>query len=205
MLIHGLGFRKRPGQRIVFNHMSRYIADEWPRLASYEMALADRVLCNSEETRRVLVSRGLRQVELFQNPAPLCWGEMRHVSMGTRGLNVSNHPPEELMSLDLDRVGGKNGGTGQVRLTPGLLTSYPFVVCNGKTVVYALRAGVPVYLYDMFGGPGWLTEENFARAEEFNFSGRGFSRKTTDEIRAELAVIPAPLSCPDRFKLECVL
>jgi hypothetical protein len=204
MLIHGLGFRKRPGQRIVFNHMSSYIADEWPRLASYEMALADRILANSEETRRVLLDKGLRGVELFQNPAPLCWGQscvMPHLG----GLSVSNHPPEEIKALGLASIGGPNGGTGQRRLTPTDLRSHHFVVCNGKTVVYALRAGVPVYLYDMFGGPGWLTEENFARAEEFNFSGRGFSRKTTEQIRAELAVIPAPLPCPDRFKLECVL
>lgn len=202
MLIHGLGFRKRPGQRIIFNHMSSYVPEEWPKLPGYEMALADRVLCNSEETRRVLEDRGLKGVELFQNPAPIQFEIYSSGILG--GLSISNHPPKELAPViaNIAAIGGPNGGTGQRRVTFRDLVNTRFVICNGKTVQYALRAGVPVYLYDMFGGPGWLNEGNFHRAEQFNFSGRGFSRKTTDEIRAELATIPAPMSCPDRFKLE---
>jgi glycosyltransferase involved in cell wall biosynthesis len=200
LLIHDLGFRKRAGQRIIFNHMSSYVPDEWPRLAGYEMAIADVVLCNSEETRVVLEGRGLSGVKLFQNPAPIGFE-----GAGGRGggrLLVSNHPPAEILSIPGCRFGGPNGGRTQHRIGPYQMADAHTVVCNGKTVAYALRAGVPVYLYDHFGGPGWLTSENFERAEYFNFSGRGFGRKTYEEIFTELRTVPEPMSCPDRFKLE---
>jgi len=64
---------------------------------------------------------------------------------------------------------------------------------------------VPVYLYDHFGGCGWLTEDNFALAEWHNFSGRGFGKKSTASISRELANVPEAMPCPDRFKLEEVL
>ena len=40
-----------------------------------------------------------------------------------------------------------------------------------------LQWGVPVYVYDYLGGPGYLTEANFSLAERNNFSGRGFEKK----------------------------
>lgn len=195
MLIHDLGFRKCPSQRIVFNHMSSYVEMEWPRLPSYEMAIADTMLANSEETRGVL---GLQGVKLFQSPAPIAWEAVGAGDGPT--LIVSNHAPAELLEAvpESARVGTGN----PVRMSPRIISKHRAVVCNGKTVQYALRAGVPVYLYDQFGGCGWLTADNFKRAEWFNFSGRGFGRKSVDEIRAELATIPEPLLCPDRFKLD---
>lgn len=36
--------------------------------------------------------------------------------------------------------------------------------------------GMPVYCYDIHGGPGWLNDENYSTAKFFNFSGRGFNR-----------------------------
>ena len=46
--------------------------------------------------------------------------------------------------------------------------------------------GVPVYVYDYLGGPGYLTEANFSLAERNNFSGRGFEKKTSDELLKEI-------------------
>ena len=193
LLIHDLGFRKHAHQRIVFNHMSSYVPLEWPKLPAYEQSIADVILANSEETRRVLPLTGVR---LLRNPAPKCF-DSPHLG-GEGVLLVSNHPPSELTSI----VGRRYG---QVRVTPDMIRQYDCIICNGKTVQYALRSGVPVYLYDHFGGPGWLTPENFDKAEEHNFSGRPWPRKTADEIRAELSVVPAPMPCPDRFKLEYAL
>jgi hypothetical protein len=222
MLIHDLGFRKRLSQRIVFNHMSSYARLEFPNLASYENVLADWILANSQETREALEWAGLREVELFQNPAP----ELMQVTYAgahpqKTPVFVSNHMPSELRVVAEShpfvlRYGAQDNPE---RVNPTYFTCAKYVVANGKTVQYALRAGVPVYLYDHFGGCGWLTEENFAQAERFNFSGRGFGeevewksemglmrsrmlKKGSDEIAEELATIPAPLPCPDRFKLE---
>lgn len=196
MLIHSLTFRKREGQRIIFNHMSSYVDLEWPRLPDYEMELADVILANSPETREKLHSLGLSGVELYQNPAPAFTSH--RMATNTQPLMVSNHPPEELLGIP----GVKVGIDRPIRMSPDALAKCPYVICNGKTVQYALRAGVPVYLYDHFGGPGWLTEENFEVAEWHNFSGRGFTKKSTDEIRKELTTIGPVLPCPDRFKLE---
>jgi len=201
-LIHELGFRKRPHQRVVFNHMSSWIPDEWPKLAGYEMALSDVILANSCETRERLESLGLSNVKLFQNPAPIAFD----ISPSrVDALLVSNHEPAELAGVKGRRIGGRNGAGKQRRITPEDIAASAYVICNGKTVQYALRAGVPVYLYDSFGGPGWLTQENFNLAEWHNFSGRGFERKDAATIARELRIIPAPRQCPSRFKLEDVL
>ena len=200
LLIHDLGFRKRDSQRIIFNHMSSYVPTEWPRLASYENAIADVILANSEETRLVLEGKGLRGVRLFQNPAPRAFEGVGY-SRFAKPLLISNHPPVELSGVRGTRVGADR----PMRVTPDMMAEASCVVCNGKSVVYALRAGVPVYLYDHFGGCGWLTDANMELAEKHNFSGRPWGRKTVDDIMAEMSAIPAPMPCADRFRLEKVL
>ncbi|GHB16975.1 hypothetical protein GCM10007094_00460 [Pseudovibrio japonicus] len=35
-----------------------------------------------------------------------------------------------------------------------------------------MAEGVPVFVYDHFGGPGWLSKQNLERAEYFNFNGK---------------------------------
>jgi hypothetical protein len=41
-----------------------------------------------------------------------------------------------------------------------------------------------VYVYDRFGGPGWLAESNVVEAEKFNFSGRCCRRELEPEAIA---------------------
>jgi hypothetical protein len=53
-----------------------------------------------------------------------------------------------------------------------LLDHYDCVISIGKTVQYCLVQGIPVFLYDRFGGPGYLNESNYELAEYYNFSGR---------------------------------
>jgi hypothetical protein len=59
-------------------------------------------------------------------------------------------------------------------------------VTIGKTVQYALVAGVPVYCYDTFGGPGWLSPENVEAAAANHFSGAGSAKRDAATIAAEL-------------------
>ena len=62
------------------------------------------------------------------------------------------------------------------------LQQYDLVITIGRTVPRCLAMGVPVYVYDYLGGPGYLTEANFSLAERNNFSGRGFEKKTSDDM-----------------------
>src|SRR5690606_31689494 len=75
--------------------------------------------------------------------------------------------------------------------------------------------GKPVYCYDHFGGPGWLSASNFEVAEYFNFSGRDTPvRKSPQEIATELIdgsskasrfVMEMQHSIRDRYSLNFLL
>ena len=93
---------------------------------------------------------------------------------------VSNHLPHEVKEaavllrargIDVKRW-GRGGDVRNMRLLPKHLDDVDAVVSIGKTVQYALRSRVPVFVYDRFGGPGWLTPDNFDRCAHANFSGR---------------------------------
>lgn len=204
LLIHKI--EKRPGQLIVCNHMSSYVDVERPK---YIALKPDRIFANSKETINSMPAGHARRAELFQNPAPPEFQRVCHG--GGYILAISNHRPAELdaalMELsipvkyigkeDAQRLSGKS-------FHENLFFHARAVVCNGKSVQYALRAGVPVFLYDSFGGPGWLTEDNFDTAAHFNFSGRGFSENSSVESLA-LWPLAKPIDQSRvnwRFKLE---
>lgn len=190
-------FKPRDSQRLVFNHMSSYVGLEMPTYSQWQNNCGYVTLANSKETACVIRNGGVKNVDLLQNPAPSDWDNVW--TPGDKLLFVSNHPPKEIRDIEGIRL------AGQRRITPEDMKGVKGIVCNGKSVQYALRAGCPVYLYDHFGGPGWLTEENFKRAEWFNFSGRGFDRKSAEVINQEMLMLPNTMPCPDRFKLELTL
>src|SRR5690606_28711208 len=80
-------------------------------------------------------------------------------------LLVSNHLPDELLELkqELLRRGiavkhmGRNGDD-YGRLGPKALLESDLVVSIGKTAQYCLASRTPLFVYDHFGGPGYLTE-----------------------------------------------
>ena len=147
-----------------------------------EEILADRVLANSPETRDQLVFEGLdpRRIDVFHNAAPAIFARSpRHRPESLRRLLVVNNnlPDDVSQALAVLRDQGLaityiGAGGEKRRVQPDDLHRADAVVTIGKTVQYALRAGVPVFCYGQFGGPGWLDSTNFARAEYFNFSGR---------------------------------
>jgi O-antigen biosynthesis protein len=187
---------------IVSNHMSSYVQVEMPSFPSH---MARKIFANSEETRSKLEPCYMGKSHLFQNPAPSQF-EKCHEN-GAFFLFVTNHPPAEVF-LAAKALGSKTrivGGSMGSRVSREAFKGVRAVICNGKTVQYALRANCPVYLYDHFQGPGWLTEDNFKKAEWFNFSGRcSPNKKTHKQIIEELHNMPhnVVLNCPDRFKLE---
>lgn len=100
---------------------------------------------------------------------------------------VSNHIQDDIVkAAEILRAKGiKVNFYGQqyeaVLVTAELLQKYEVVITIGKTVQYCLACGTIPYIYDYYGGPGYLTKSNFERARMYNFSGRGFQRKETAE------------------------
>lgn len=184
---------------VVFNHMSAAVPIEFPIMTTIEQRIATAVLFNSPETLARQAASGLlggfdpARLRVFPNPAPDEFIDAFTVTPTSRPrlLVVSNHLPVEvtealdLLSPHFDvSIVGKANGIARVRAET--LRQVDAVLSIGKTVQYALVAGLPTYCYDHFGGPGWLSPSNFDLARQRNFSGRGFDVKTPVEIATEL-------------------
>lgn len=172
---------KKPHQLIVSNHMSSWLDIELPKYGADQV---DVILANSEETRSKMSDAHKSKCQLFQNPAPqIKWAEVNNNRKKPLALSISNHRPPELITfmgthqdkIDFELIGLKTQNYIRLSAQKIFEINPDFVICNGKSVQYALAAGVPVFLYDNFFGCGWLNEDNFMQAEYFNFSGRGFN------------------------------
>lgn len=165
---------------LLYAHLSPYGPLELPGPV-VEPHFADLVVYNSPETGAKIKELGLDQNKslLMPNPAPDAFFDVEdREGPLKRLLVVSNHLPKELSAalLLLEIKGVKVTRRGiksrNVRITPRDLAEHDAVVSIGKTVQYSLAAGRPVYVYDRFGGPGWLVPANLKNAGWYNFSGR---------------------------------
>ncbi|MFZ2835771.1 MAG: hypothetical protein WAZ21_00420 [Candidatus Saccharimonadales bacterium] len=183
----------------IFNHMSSldYIADEFPYIWDLENNLASLSLFNSPETKEAqegLLSNDILKM-LYQNPAPKYFSELKRSNTHEikKILVISNHPPQEIVDLkekfiksDIELVLlGENQDKYRL-IDLDLIGEYDLVISIGKTVQNCLVANIPVYVYDHFGGPGYLDNFNINLAENKNFSGRGFEKKTSEEIYSDI-------------------
>ncbi|WP_245261733.1 glycosyltransferase [Ancylobacter sp. FA202] len=152
----------------------------------HDRVLADAYFANSEETANSLRGAGVQApITVFHNAAPAAFFRPSSATQGTlRTITlISNHNDPELMGaidrLALDhkvqRIGLRQGR--QAMVTPVVIHASDLIVSIGKSAPYALAGGVPVFVYDHFGGPGYLTHDNFDRAARFNFSGRCCERR----------------------------
>lgn len=176
-------------------HLSPYEPLECPLLSFTELIGAE-LWANSIETAERIESRSgsLRApVRVFHNAAPApFWAEPRERAVPLRRLLVvSNHPPPELLDAValLEREHGvevrRLGMDAEFRrLTPEDLAWADGVVSIGKTAVHALAAKCPAYIYDRFGGDGWLSAERLAFESENNFSGRPRRRTLAADMLA---------------------
>jgi hypothetical protein len=181
---------------IVWHHMSALAEIELPLVADIENDLSDLETYVSERTRELQRRYGLSEPSLvIANPVPRRFTEPSArpevpaapvaacEAHPARIAVVSNHPPQEVLDAaavlrGLDVEVDVIGEATEVReITPELLASYDGVVTIGKTVQYALSLGVPVYVYDHFGGEGWLTPGNAAAQAATNYSGRATGRR----------------------------
>lgn len=192
--------RQTKQPKFIFLHMSAH--KEFPIEQNYiydlERRLSSKSLFVAKETvdfakANYLDFDKLKNIEVFPNPAPdefllPCQPKGKLQKM----LIVSNHPAPEMEKacqilvdngIKVELI-GKDGVAKLVdRKT---LEHQDLVVTIGKTVQYCLCMGLPVYVYDKFGGPGYLTETNLEQAAYANFSGRGFSKKSPQKIADEI-------------------
>ncbi len=161
-------------------------------------SLGAEIFANSVETRRAIVERshGLLEsaaIRIFHNAAPASFwerraAESRPLPAALRSLAmVSHHPPREISEaaerlqaagIQVRRIGREHD---HHLVTPEDLRRVDALVSIGKSAVYALATATPIYLYDHFGGDGWLSAGNFTVNAEHNFSGRPARRRLTAE------------------------
>lgn len=179
----------RHGTRIILGRLSRrgYLeSGGW----LHDRILADHVLANSVLTAEHLAGIGHDgPITNFHNAAPAAFFRRFATRPATPGrvLVVTNHRDPSLMeaigllrqNITVDHIG--RSGTDVALVTPEMIAGTDLVISIGKTIPYALAARVPVYVYDHFGGPGYLNADNVDAAARFNFSGRCCQRRLSGE------------------------
>lgn len=190
-----LGVRYR---HLVCSSLSAY---EPLEMISMVQSIADIVVCNSTSTKVAhlddICAVEETKLQVLNNSLNDEWFENENtVSLNTcvKKLGIiSNHVPFELKAaVELLQLHGVvvtliGMETKQCLVDIKLIQSFDAVITIGHSVQKCLAVGVPVYCYDRFGGPGWISSKNIDTAEFYNFSGRCcFRQLTADEIDSEI-------------------
>lgn len=132
---------------------------------------------------------------VFGNPLPSSWfADVPPAPAALRRVVVvSNHVPPEVRAaialvrargIEVDAIGA---GDEQRLVSPDLVDRCDAVVSIGHTAQKAMARRRPIYCYDHFGGPGYITPENLEAERTICFSGRSDRRrKSPEEIAADL-------------------
>lgn len=187
----------RETTRFVFMHVDLNFTLSQPGLV-HEPLLADEIWLHSEEAKDYFIGEGLpeEKVRLFHNAAPpRFWRPEREYRKSPEHVAIiSNHLPDELSGMAaLLRERGiavthhGRGGDTYGRMGPKALLESDVVVSIGKTVPYCLASRTPVFIYDHFSGPGYLSAENLERAAWYNYSGRcSREPRSAEQLAVEL-------------------
>lgn len=181
---------------VIFAHLG---PSEFLELPTYSLqpSIASAILCNSVETMEAVQQFLGREGPYlnFGNAAPEGYFNVKKPrSVLRRILAVSNHRvPEIDTGLALLRRLGFNVETIGVfadnyrQVNEADMAWADVVITIGKTALYGLAAGTPVYIYGPHGGPGFLSSANFDEVSSHNFSGRPTQeRKSGEQISAEI-------------------
>ena len=180
----------------IFSSLSFFEPIEAPPLPLLSFS---RYVVNSEENLLHFKSQYPQltdRVEIFPNASPVGFFVAYKSSHNVRLSSIviiSNHLPREVVDLipQLECDGIKVDVIGlegkRARVTPEILSNYSAVITIGKTVQYCLAQGIPVFCYDHFGGPGWVTLDSFEKAFVKNFSGRcTYAPRTSEALGVEM-------------------
>lgn len=181
--------------KFIFHHMSALdnIPDESPYIFDLEEKLSSKTLFVSSKTQEKQMKYFTENPEfgLFKNPSPKYYSELEYTpSKDLKNiLIVSNHPPQEVIEakalledrgLTVTSFGETSGEYSLI--TPDVLKKFDMVITIGKTVQYCLTASIPVYVYDHFGGSGYLDDNSYELAADRNFSGRHSKAQTAESL-----------------------
>lgn len=179
--------------------------------------IADAVLAHSEENRQAqlqsLPPRAQGRLAVMPNSLPAHWfDDAAPPTALERLLVVSNHPPPELRqaaALLSDRgisVEVIGLATRQQEADAALIDSADAIVTIGHSVQKGLARRRPVYVYDRFGGIGWLSPERLDASERTNHSGRQLGARRPGHRIAEeiLAGYAAALAQVDALHAEAM-
>ncbi len=80
------------------------------------------------------------------------------------------------------------GGPTEVALDPRpAMQGADIVVAKARAALEAMSAGCAVYVYDQYGGDGWVTPENYPAFEADHFAGQATPRpRTRADLEADL-------------------
>jgi hypothetical protein len=158
---------------------------------------ADAIVFNSAENadaQRPHLAHCAAPRHVLPNSLPEHWFDGASAPTGSLGrlVVISNHADVDLQKalIAVARTGVelvRIGRYGRHRLAdPPLLDTADAVVSIGHSVQKALARQRPVFVYDRFGGPGWLRREEAERHAARNFSGRPDGRRPPGQLAAEL-------------------
>ncbi len=177
-------------KKVIVSSLSGLVPFEYVPQYANDLSL---VLANSEETKEHLIKEGIKEIVVFENYSFEKYFENNNKVCELKNIAiVSNHIPEELAQAKdkLEKLGYNveiYGVEGKRELiTDQILLNYDAIITIGKTVQYAMSLQIPVYIYDIHGGDGYITIENLEKNRNKNFSGRGFSKKNTEQICNEI-------------------
>jgi len=184
--------------RFIFHHMSSIEEIEGPYLGDLESKISSLslfILHFVKQTWNQKINLAHITQKLFPNPAPVEYSQLNSHGAPNRMkqlLIVSNHLPNEVLeAVDILKRCGIEitliGKTHNERLLDAdFLKCFDVVLTIGKSAQYGLCAGIPVYVYDQYGGCGYLNEQNFQAASQRHFCGIGFGQKTAALIAQEI-------------------
>lgn len=181
---------KIKAKKIIVSSLSGVVLFEFIPQYANDLSL---VLANSEETKEQLVKEGIKEVYVLENYSFKKYFKQKNEVKELKNIAiVSNHVPEEVMEAKKMLEGsGYNvelyGMAGKKELiNDEILKKYDAIISIGKTVQYAMSLQIPIYVYDIHGGEGYLTLENIEKNRNKNFSGRGFEKKSAEQIYKEI-------------------
>ena len=92
------------------------------------------------------------------------------------------------------------GEPGTLELDPvPSITQADIVVAKGRAALEGMACARPVYVYDAFGGDGWVTPESYPALEEDNFAGlSGRPPRTREQLARDLEQYDADMGIVNR-------
>lgn len=190
-LLNWLIFEKGlKAKRIIASSLSPVVPFEFIPNYANDLSL---VLANSKETKEALINEGIKEVHVLENYSFKKYFEQENDIKSLKNIAiVSNHIPQEVK--EAKKLLESNGYNVQIYGIEGkreliddkILKKYDAIISIGKTVQYAMSLQIPIYVYDIHGGEGYITLENIEKNREKNFSGRGFEKKSAKQIYTEI-------------------